>query len=56
MLKADTELDAEFIQECSAKLGFDFVPDRMRDKFESIPDWIGPLNIRSAFMGGEIFN
>lgn len=39
MLQADG--DAEFIQECSNKLGFQFDPARMRTLFAQIPDDYG---------------
>ena len=54
MMEADPS-DKEFIQACSKKLGFDFKPENMRRLFAEIPNDYGPLDIRSAFMGGKIF-
>lgn len=51
MLTADG--DVNFIQQCSDKLGFQFNPASMRKWFATIPDNYGPLEIRSAFMGGN---
>ena len=53
MLVADPVKDADFIRKCSEKLGFGLVPERMKKAFESISDNFGPLDIRSAFMGGN---
>lgn len=52
MLEADP-FDNDFIQDCSKKLGFEFVPARMNKLFADIPEDYGPLDIRKAFMGGE---